>query len=338
MYNHAEKGAVMKIAVAGAGAMGGSFGGLLADSGQDVSLIDTWEEHVAAIRRDGLLIDEALGEHRVHLPAATEIAPGQTADLVIVFTDANNTAAGAETAARLLGNGGYAITFQNGIGNVEALQAALGRDRVLGGSSMCSAASRGPGHVSLTHLRPTSVGPVGDGPDAPVDAIVEALNGAGLTAQRVADAMPVIWEKFVLNCGVNALTATTGLRTGEMVRRVPEMVDFQANVLAEVMAVVDAKGIALPNPDISMSMPKKSRNSFNRPSMLQHVEMGRKTEIDSLNGALLREAEALGIATPYNEALVALLKGREYAQIQAVHGPEIDYDAWQARVDAGEDD
>ena len=99
------------------------------------------------------------------------------------------------------------------------------------------------------------------------------------------------------------------------------MVDFQANVLAEVMAVVDAKGIALPNPDISMSMPKKSRNSFNRPSMLQHVEMGRKTEIDSLNGALLREAEALGIATPYNEALVALLKGREYAQIQAVHGP-----------------
>jgi len=328
----------MKIVMVGAGAMGGSFGGLLADSGQDVSLIDTWEEHVAAIQRDGLLVDEALGEHRVHLPAATEIAPGQTADLVIVFTDANNTAAGAETAAHLLGNSGFAITFQNGIGNVEALQAALGPDRVLGGSSMCSAASRGPGHVSLTHLRPTSVGPLGDGPDAPVDAIVEVLNGAGLTAHRVPDAMPVIWEKFVLNCGVNALTATTGLRTGEMVRRVPGMVDFQAKILAEVMAVVDAKGIALPNPNIANTMPKKSRNSFNRPSMLQHVEMGRKTEIDSLNGALLREAEVLGIATPYNEALVALLKGREYAQIQAVHGPEIDYDAWQARVDAGEDD
>ena len=288
MYNHAEKGAVMKIAVVGAGAMGGSFGGLLADSGQDVSLIDTWEEHVAAIRRDGLLIDEALGEHRVHLPAATEIAPGQTADLVIVFTDANNTAAGAETAARLLGNGGYAITFQNGIGNVEALQAALGRDRVLGGSSMCSAASRGPGHVSLTHLRPTSVGPLGDGPDAPVDAIVEALNGAGLTAQRVADAMPVIWEKFVLNCGVNALTATTGLRTGEMVRRVPEMVDF--HVLAEVM------WSALPNPDGHATSTGRRSD-----------EMGPRR----IQRPLLREANPR-----YNEFAIR--------PVQAVHGPEIE--------------
>jgi 2-dehydropantoate 2-reductase len=328
----------MKIAVVGAGAMGGSFGGLLSDSGHDVSLIDIWEEHVAAIERDGLLVDEALGEHRVHLPAATEPADGQTADLVIVFTDANNTADGAKTAARLLGNDGYAVTFQNGIGNVEALQAELGADRVVGGSSMCSAATRGPGHVSLTHLRTTSVGPIGNGPDAPVDAIVEALNGAGLTAQRVDDAMPIIWEKFIVNCGVNALAATTGLRTGEMVRRVPEMIDFQANVLDEVMAVVDAKGIALPNPDIAKSMPRKSRNSFNQPSMLQHVLAGRKTEIDSINGALVREAKELGVPVPYNESLVALLKGREYARIQAVHGPDIDYDAWQARIDAGEED
>ena len=132
----------MKITVVGAGAMGGSYGGLLALAGHEVCLIDAWHAHVDAINRDGLRVDGVRGDHRVR--AAASSGPiGGGADIVIVLVDANNTAAAAETARHVLAPDGFAITFQNGIGNVEQLQAALGWDRVLGGSSMCSAASMG---------------------------------------------------------------------------------------------------------------------------------------------------------------------------------------------------
>ena len=95
------------------------------------------------------------------------------------------------------------------------------------------------------------------------------------------------------------------------------------------MAVLEAKGITLPDPELIKRICSGGRR-MNRPSMLQHIRMGRKTEIDTLNGALVREAKALGIPVPYNEALVALLRGRELAQRRAVHEPDLDYEAWEA--------
>jgi len=331
------QGEMMKIAVIGAGAMGGSYGGLLADAGHEVSLIDTWEEHVAAINRDGLLVDGALGEHRLKLPASTEAADDQTADMAIIFTDSNNTEVAAATAAKILGPDDFAITFQNGIGNVEKVQAVLGKDRVLGGSSMCSAATRGPGHVCLTHLRGTSVGEIDGGESNRTEAVVSVLEDAGFGAKSVPNIMGTIWEKFVVNCGGNAVSAVTGLRSAETAR-IPEVAAYKDHVLAEVMAVLDAKGIKLPNPDIAAQIKIGSRKSFNQPSMLQHVLRGRQTEIDALNGIVVRDAKEFGIPTPYNESLVALLKGRELAQMRTINEPDLDYDAWEARVIAGEED
>lgn len=327
----------MKIAVIGAGAMGGSYGGLLAKAGAEVRLIDTWEEHVAAIRERGLRVDGAPGDATVAVSAATAPDEGETADAAIVFTDTNNTRAAAETAARMLAPGGFAVTFQNGIGNVEILQEAVGSGRALGGSSMCSAASIGPGHVRLTHLRGTSIGEI-DGADRPrSDALIAAMRGAGLPTERVPDVMGQIWQKFVVNCAVNALSAVTGLRTGE-VARLPETAAFRDRLLDETMAVIAAKNIALPNPGVADALRSGSRKSFNRPSMLQHVNAGRRTEIDALNGALVREAKALGVPVPANEALVALLKGRELARMRAVNEPGLDYDAWEARIASGAED
>jgi 2-dehydropantoate 2-reductase len=326
----------MKITVVGAGAMGGSYGGLLAAAGNEVSLIDAWREHVEAIGKDGLRVDGVRGEHRVRLAAATEPGPDAAADVVIVFVDANNTEKAAATAKRLLGPDGFAITFQNGIGNVEKLQAALGPERVLGGSSMCSAASRGPGHVCLTHMGTTSVGETDGRASARAEGLIEALRGAGFEAEPEPNVMGLIWQKFVVNCAINAISATTGLRAGEFVR-VPELDAFQDRVLEEVMAVTRAKGLRLPNPEIVAKIKAQSRKKFNRPSMLQHVEAGRRTEIDALNGALLREAKALGIPMPDNEALVALLKGRELHEQRKVHEPDLDYDAWEARIARGEE-
>jgi 2-dehydropantoate 2-reductase len=325
----------MRITVVGAGAMGGSYGGLLALAGHEVQLIDAWQAHVDAINRDGLLIDGVRGAQRVRLPAATAPAAGDAAEVAILFVDANNTKAAAATVAQVLAPESCAITFQNGIGNVETLQAALGRERVLGGSSMCSAATRGPGQVALTHLGKTSLGET-DGALRPrTERLAAALNGAGFETEVVPDVMAVIWEKFALNCCINAIAATTGLRAGE-IARLPELDAFQDKIIAEVMAVTAAKGIRLPTPDLPAKIKAQCRKKFNQPSMLQHVEAGRRTEIDALNGALLREAAAQGVATPYNEALVALLKGRELHQQRVTHEPDLDFDAWEARVARGE--
>ena len=106
----------MKITVVGAGAMGGSFGGLLALAGHEVRLIDTDEAHVSAINREGLLVDGVLGTHRIKVQAATELEDGEVADVAIMFCDTNNTKTASKTVAKLIGNHGFAITFQNGIG------------------------------------------------------------------------------------------------------------------------------------------------------------------------------------------------------------------------------
>ena len=153
--------------------------------------------------------------------------------------------------------------------------------------------------------------------------MIEALRGAGFEAEHEPNVMGLIWQKFVVNCAVNAIAATTGLRGGEIVR-LPELDAFQDRVLEEVMAVTRAKHIRLPNPEIAAKIKAQCHKKFNKPSMLQHVEAGRRTEIEALNGALIREAKALGIPTPNNEALVALLKGRELHQQRRIHQPDLD--------------
>lgn len=320
----------MKIAMIGAGAMGGSFGGLLTRSGQDVTLIDTWQEHVDTINRDGLKISGALGDHVVKIKAETAPSAKAWADLAFVFTDIHGTAAAADTALEVMAPDGFALTFQNGIGNVETLQQKLGKDRVIGGSSMCSAAISEAGKPILTHQGPNAIGEISGGGSERVEKVQQALQAAGLEVNIDSNIMTKIWSKFVLNCCINAICATTGLRAGE-VSRLPELAAFQDKIIDESLAVTAAKGITLAD-NFMPSFKKGTAMRFNKPSMLQHVEAGRKTEMDALNSALIREAKALGIAVPYNESLVALLRGRELAQQRAIHEPDLDYDAWEKEI------
>ena len=331
----------MRIAVVGAGAMGGSYGGMLAVAGEDVGLLDARSDHVAAIRADGLRVSGAFGEHVVRLPAADspeglEPADGAWADLVIVFTDTNATHEAARAADHLLAPEGCAITFQNGIGNVETLQQELGTARVLGGSSMCSALVEAPGHVVMTHRGPTSVGELDGRRTNRLERVVGALERAGFEVDVKNDINARIWTKFIINSAINALCATTGLRLGE-VGRLPEMDALQDRVLDEAFALVRAKEIPIPEADVRAGIKRSCRLKFSRPSMLQHVESARRTEIDAINGALVRESHKLGLAAPYNEALTALLKGRERDAIRRREDPDLDYDAWEAEVAAEEE-
>lgn len=323
----------MKICMIGAGAMGGVYGGLLVRAGFDVTLVDIREDHVAAIRRDGLKVEGVQGEHVIRIDAQTRNDGPQAFDLAIVFTDANATRDAARMAARILKPDGFAMTLQNGIGNVEALVEALGRERVVAGVSMNSAASPATGRSAYTHKGMTSIGEL-DGRDTPrIREVARMLNQAGIETEIVADPMSYVWSKFVLNCGINALTAVTGLRSGEMYRT-PEVNALQDRVIDEILMVVERKGVKLAESDPRKKIKSHCRVRYNKPSMMQHVEQGRRTEIDAINGALVREAKALGLAVPYNEAVVAIVKGLEKSRRQLLHEPPIDYRQREAEAEA----
>ena len=314
----------MRIYMIGAGAMGGVYGGLLARAGCDVTLIDPREDHIRKIQGEGIAIEGMRGTHVIKLPAQCDCAGLAPADLAIIFTDSNSTRDAAKSARQVLKPDGFALTLQNGIGNVEALIAELGRERVVAGVSMNSAANPAAGRCAYTNVGMTSIGEL-DGRDSQrTKQVADMFNKAGIPTEIIPDPMNWIWGKFVLNCGVNALTAITGLRSGE-IYRTPEVSALQDRVIDEIMAVVERKKLQLPEKDPRKKIKDHCRICYNKPSMMQHIEQGRRTEIDSLNGALVREARALGIATPYNEAVVAIVKGLEKSRRQNLYDPPRDY-------------
>ena len=315
----------MHFCVIGAGSMGSLYGGMLARAGFDVTLFDVWQDHVDAIRRDGLHLDGITGDLRIPIRATSRVAEVPTVRCAIILTDANATRQASGTARRVLADTGFALTLQNGIGNVEALHEVLGQGRVIGGSSNHSAAIRGPGHVTHTHAAPTWIGELDGRSTGRVRELEQALARAGFSPVVVDNIFAHIWSKFVLNCGINAISAVTGLRLGELVRT-PPVDELQTRIIDEVLAVVRAKGIPLTDPDPMQTIKTHCWKKYNKPSTLQHLEQGKRSEIEALNGALVREARKLGMAVPYNDALTLLLKGLEQHRAQVVHGPAIDYD------------
>ena len=192
----------MKVVVIGAGALGGQFAAHLARSGTDVTIVDTWPEHVAAIRSDGLRVSGAFGDHPVEVPAFTDVASATEGgsglfDAAFVHVDANNTAAAGAAAREALKPAGFALQIQNGLGNVEALQEVLGADRVIGGSTMNSAALLGPGQPAITHHGPTSFGEW-DGRVTPrLEAVAALFQRAGYDTLVDTDIQSKIWTKAV---------------------------------------------------------------------------------------------------------------------------------------------
>jgi 2-dehydropantoate 2-reductase len=304
--------------------MGSTYGGLLRHAGHDVTLVDVWSEHLEAINRDGLHLDGISGDLRLAIPTLVEPKERAVADVAFIQVNAYDTAAAAQTARKVLKDTGYAVTFQNGVGNIETLQEALGPGRVVGGLSYHSAAMIGPGHARHTHRGPTWLGEL-DGSRTPrLQALFDALQAAGLQPTIVDDILSFIYTKLILNSAINPICAAMGIRVGE-IPRTPGADELQTRVIQEALAVLKAKGIKLADPDIMGTIKAHCRAKFNKPSMLQHMEQGKKTEIDSLNGAITRMGRELGVPTPYNEALTWMVQGINAHRRLVMHGAPIDY-------------
>jgi 2-dehydropantoate 2-reductase len=299
----------MRITIIGAGAMGCLYGARLSGLGHHVSLLDIRPDVVDAINRDGLLLDGASGPLKVAATAAVPDDAVGPADLISVHAHTDGTVDAARVASRVLAADGCAITFQNGIGNVEALVEAVGRHRVLGGISYNSARSAGPGCATHTNAGITWIGELDGSESARVADLCRLLEEAGF-ATRVSDnIMGIIWDKFIHNCAINPICAVTGLLANE-VSAVPEADALQDRLLEELLAIVRARGIRLVDEDPIESIKEICRTVAVKPSMLQHIEAGQATEIDAQNGAAVRAGRALGIPTPYNEAVTMMVKAK----------------------------
>jgi 2-dehydropantoate 2-reductase len=306
----AEGAGQMRVAVLGSGAMGSIFGAGLSQSGAEVVFFDRRADVVKAINRDGLRLSGVLGDFTLKLPATADPAAIGAVDVALVTVDANATAEVARVAEACLKPDGFALTLQNGIGNWEALAERLGVGRVLAGSTFNSGAGIGPGRVAHTNLGPSWIGELDGRISERAEDIAQKFEAAGLPFEVVANVQGVVWSKFVHNCAINPIAAVTGLRSGEIARNAAAA-EMLTRVLDEVLKIVAAEGVSLPEADPVGHIRDHCWERYNRPSMLQHIESGRATEIDALNGALVKRAKAHGIAVPANEMIVLAVKARE---------------------------
>jgi len=290
----------MKIAVLGAGSVGCYFGGMLARAGHPVVLIGR-PQHVDAVNRDGLLMDTKSFREHVPMQARTDAAGLRGAQLVLCCVKSPDTERAAADMAQHLDPGAIVLSLQNGVDNAERLQALLGREV---GAAVVYVATEmaGPGHLKH-HGR----GELVIGPSAASDDLVRMFAAAGVPVQVSDNVVGELWGKLILNCAFNAMSAITQLPYGRLIQG-EGVEDAMRDVVAECLAVAAALGVTVPGDAweavqrIARTMPTQFS------STAQDLARGKPSEIDHLNGLILCKGRALGIATPANRLLHALVK------------------------------
>jgi 2-dehydropantoate 2-reductase len=305
----------MKICVLGAGALGCAIGAALGEGGSEVWLVNRSEEHVAAMQREGLTLVTPQGERRVAVHAATTCAEVGAVDLVIVLVKSFHTREAIAGAAPLIGKHSVVLSLQNGLGHEDVLAEFVGRERVLAGKTYVGGVLLAPGRIiSGTAGKPTIIGELDGSISARALAIAAEFNRAGLATSVSDNIVGTMWDKLLVNVATGALSAITRLPYGALYA-VPEVKATAIAAVAEAMAVAQAAGVKLSFSDPAQPWIRAAEGlppEF-KASMLQSLEKGSVTEIDFVNGAVLRWGERHHIPTPVNAALVACVKGIEKA-------------------------
>lgn len=301
----------MKLAVVGAGAMGGSLAAHAARAGHDVTVVDAAPEVVAAVRDGGIEVEAPEGAFRAAVGATGEPAEVGVADAVVLFVKAQHTAAAARSIAPLVGPDTAVATLQNGWGNADRIAAEVARSQLVIGVTYNSCTARGPGRVVHSGRGPTVVGPYSGDDLSRATAVAALLDGSGWAATATADVRTEIWRKLVLNCATLPTSALTRLPAGAL-GEPGALRDLVDAVAAEAVAVAVAQGLDVDVEERTAAIHDVlARAGSGRASMLQDVLAGRKTEIETVNGAVVALGTELGVPVPLNRALVALVHGLE---------------------------
>lgn len=303
----------MKIAILGAGSLGCAIGGVLAEAGNDVWLINRNAKLVDVLNSKGLTLRDGGVDRVVRVQAATSAQQVGEVDLVVVLVKSFDTAVAMTAAMALIGPKTHVLSLQNGVGHEEILAELVGRERMIGGKTYAGGTQVGVGHISIgTRGKETIIGELDGGVSERTKQIAALFTAAGLQTTVSSNIMQTIWEKLLVNVSTGALCGITSLPYGELYS-VPEVEVTALTAVAEAMAVAKASGVALTTTDPKQPWLKAAAGlppEF-KTSMLQSLEKGSVTEIDFINGAVVRQGQRYGIPTPVNQTLVACIKGIE---------------------------
>ncbi|MEX2212359.1 MAG: 2-dehydropantoate 2-reductase [Gaiellaceae bacterium] len=294
------------MCVVGAGTIGSLYAAHLTRV-TDVWVLCRRAEHAAALTEQGLRVT-GRSDFTAPVNAVADAADVPEPDLAIVATKATELDA---AAGRLAGRFPRAavMTVQNGLGAEEIVR-GHGAWPLISGVTFMSGTRHSDTHVEYVLDTETWLGPHGDTPPALAEEIAALLVSAGLKARAFADLRPAQWSKLIFNATVNGVAALTGLPHDSHFAE-GELGELVHGLVEEGKAVAAAAGIPLHDDPWEMNVLATQRGSAHRPSMLEDVESGRPTEVELINGALVREGERLGVSTPLHEALYALVKARE---------------------------
>jgi len=294
--------------------MGSVYAALLADAGNEVWAIDTWQDHVDAMTANGLRVEGASGDRTVRLNATTNAADAGECELIIVATKASGVASAAQAAKSIAGPDSVILTIQNGMGAADRIAQSIDTGQVMiGVVGGFGASMKGPGHAHHNGMQLVRIGEMNGGVSPRLEKVVDAWSGAGFTAKGYPDIHQMIWEKFICNVTYSGPCALMNLTIG----------GIQANLAAwsislacarEADAVARKQGVALGFDDVDSyvrdfgaAMPGA------RPSMLLDHMSSRPSEIDAINGAVSVEAAKVGMSAPINETVSQLIRGKESA-------------------------
>lgn len=302
----------MRITILGAGAMGSLFGGLLAEQGHEVALLDVNEAHIARVRLGGLTLDtDGRGSRTVRVPITRPETADTRPECLIVFTKTLHTTQAMAAAQHLLRPDTIVLTLQNGLGNADKLARFVAPAQVAVGVTTVPADLVEPGHVH-SHGQGQVRMTMADGrPNERLAALAAALTAAGLPAVLDPTAQAAIWQKVAFNAALNTVCGVSGGTVGE-VGRAPAARALAHRIAGEVLAVAGAEGLQVDTAGVHATLDHAlDHHLAHKPSMLQDLLAGRPTEIDAINGEVLRVAARHGMAAPCTEALDALVRLRE---------------------------
>jgi 2-dehydropantoate 2-reductase len=300
----------MKTVIMGAGAMGSLFGGLLALKGEEVWLVDINKEQIHTICSLGLTFEEKEKLQIIPVNATLDVTSVGKADLVIFFVKTYHTEKTVSDALALEKEDTLFLTLQNGLGNEEIICKKIDQKKVLLGVTGHGAMLLGPGHIRHAGWGKTFIGELDHQITDRAIRIAQMFCDAEIETEVSSDIHGHVWDKLLINVGINALTALTGFKNGQLLDY-PETVRLMEKLVLEAAEVARRKGVQIEENPIDKVRKATEATGKNRSSMGQDFDYRRKTEIDAINGAVVREAQQLGIPVPYNQVITDLIKSIE---------------------------
>jgi len=310
----------VRIAIFGAGGVGGYFGGRLAEAGREVVFIARGE-HLQAMRGAGLRVDSISGDFRVHPVRATDDpAEAGTADAILVAVKAWQVPEAARAMRPMVGPETFVVPLQNGVEAPDELAAVLGRERVLGGVCGLISFVAGPGHIRHTGIEPfVQFGELDNHASTRAKRLLDAFAPArGVKAEIPPDIHVSMWRKFLFIAAMSGMGAVTRVPVGAF-RSVPETRALLERAVEEIHRVARARGVELPDDAVAQTLELFDRlPPASTASMQRDIMEGRPSELEAQNGAVLRLGRAAGVDTPLHAFIYAsLLPGERRARGEA---------------------